>query len=100
MKSPKANHRASHEVSAATKQYMLASLRSIRFDRIEGVEPVSMLEGLALANRSLSSFVPSFSLPCRRSSSEYLLFQVPPRFLHLSVGALPTKVSSVIAASR
>jgi hypothetical protein len=49
-----------------------------RFDRIEDSEPVSMLEGLALTNRSPSSFVLGFSLPCRRASSEYLLFQVPP----------------------
>jgi hypothetical protein len=58
---------------------MLVSLQSIRFDRIEAVEPVSMLEDLALTNRSPSSFVPGFSLPCRISSSEYLFFQVPPQ---------------------
>jgi hypothetical protein len=90
MRNPKVTHRTSHEVETTTKQYMLVSPRSIGFDRIEGVEPVSMLEDLALTNRSPSSFVPSFSLPCRIASSEYLLFQVPPQ-VHLSVGALPTK---------
>jgi len=82
--------RASHEVETTSKQYVLVSPQSIRFDCIEGVEPVSMLEDLALTNRSPSSFVPGFSLPCRISSSEYLFFQVPPQ-KHLSVGAqIPT----------
>lgn len=77
---PKAAQRASHELEATTKQYVLASLRSIGFDRIEGVEPVSMLEDLALTNRSPSSFVLGFSLPCRLCSSEYLLVNSRPMF--------------------
>jgi hypothetical protein len=101
MRNPKVTQRASHEVETTSKQYMLASLQSIRFDRIEGVEPVSMLEDLALTNRSPSSFVPGFSLPCRVSSSEYLFFQVPPQKAPFGGGPNTYhKVSSVIAASR